>query len=171
MKRDGGRQFVARARSLPTHTTRAPLTRQSRTVDATQLNTPTPPLTDEAGGHIEQRHDHTAWREKNPKKGTTERRLRPNTANKHARTPAGMMGVISTKGPSNVASGGPRPPPSGPTEHRRLRPNTANGRASTPVGVKGVISTKPGDQSPPRVGERSIDGFAPTRPTGTQAHP
>ena len=40
MKRMRARQFVARARSLPTRTILTPLTRQSRTLDTTPPNTP-----------------------------------------------------------------------------------------------------------------------------------
>ncbi len=44
MKRMRARQFVARARSLPTRTILTPLTRQSRTLDTTPPNTPDTPF-------------------------------------------------------------------------------------------------------------------------------
>ena len=44
LKRMRGRQFVARARSLPTRTILTPLTRQSRTLDTTPPNTPATPF-------------------------------------------------------------------------------------------------------------------------------
>ena len=44
MKRMTGRQFAARARSLPTRTILTPLTRQSRTLDTTPPNMPATPF-------------------------------------------------------------------------------------------------------------------------------